>query len=133
LVYFGRMLDKVRLHAAGQLPPEYVANLGEIRPIVFDARCSRFLGVPYAEISARTLADGDDAAVLAWCHARGTPRSDDDCAIWNGHMTRLGWRDGLTERLQSRIAEYGLAGRGIETFFDLIEVDEGRPTGTRIP
>jgi hypothetical protein len=23
LIYFGRMLDKIRLHAAGQLPPEY--------------------------------------------------------------------------------------------------------------
>ena len=29
LVYFGRMLDKIRLHAAGQLPPDYVANLGD--------------------------------------------------------------------------------------------------------
>jgi len=28
LVYFGRMLDKIRLHAGGQLPAEYVANLG---------------------------------------------------------------------------------------------------------
>src|SRR5688572_6134665 len=29
LVYFGRMLDKLRLHAAGQLPAEYVNNLGD--------------------------------------------------------------------------------------------------------
>ena len=29
LVYFGRMLDKIRLYAAGQLPAEYVANLGD--------------------------------------------------------------------------------------------------------
>jgi hypothetical protein len=29
LIYFGRMLDKIRLHAAGQLPPDYVENLGE--------------------------------------------------------------------------------------------------------
>jgi hypothetical protein len=41
LVFFGRMLDKIRLHAAGRLPPDYVANLGEVRPTVFDARCCR--------------------------------------------------------------------------------------------
>ena len=29
LIYFGRMLDKIRLHTAGQLPPDYVENLGE--------------------------------------------------------------------------------------------------------
>ena len=29
LIYFGRMLDKIRLHAAGQLPPDYVENLGD--------------------------------------------------------------------------------------------------------
>ncbi len=27
LVFFGRMLDKIRLRAAGKLPVEYVANL----------------------------------------------------------------------------------------------------------
>ena len=35
IVRFGRMLDKIRLHARGALPPEYHANLGERRP-----RCS---------------------------------------------------------------------------------------------
>lgn len=29
LVNFGRMLDKLRLHAAGKLPAEYQANLGD--------------------------------------------------------------------------------------------------------
>ncbi len=29
LIYFGRMLDKIRLHAAGQLPPAYDENLGD--------------------------------------------------------------------------------------------------------
>ena len=30
LVYFGRMLDKIRLHAAGKLPEaDYGANLGK--------------------------------------------------------------------------------------------------------
>ena len=29
LVYFGRMVDKVRLEQAGKLPEDYRANLGE--------------------------------------------------------------------------------------------------------
>ena len=29
LIYFGRMLDKIRLHAAGRLADEYHAQLGD--------------------------------------------------------------------------------------------------------
>ncbi|HMD61950.1 MAG TPA: DUF5069 domain-containing protein, partial [Opitutaceae bacterium] len=32
LVYFGRMLDKIRLHSAGRLPAEYLDNLGDGKP-----------------------------------------------------------------------------------------------------
>ena len=41
LVYFGRMLDKIRAHAKGELPAEYVEKLGS----GFDGRCVRFLGI----------------------------------------------------------------------------------------
>ncbi len=50
LVYFGRMLDKIRLHAAGQLPAEYQANLGDDKFLTLDGRCCRFLGVAHAAI-----------------------------------------------------------------------------------
>lgn len=50
LVYFGRMLDKIRLLAAGQLPAEYAANVGEANPMFLDARACRFLGVAHAEL-----------------------------------------------------------------------------------
>ena len=129
LVYFGRMLDKIRLHAAGQLPNDYVANLGESNPRVFDGRCCRFLGIAYNDLVARTFAGGTDEEILAWAHARGTPRTDEECTVWNAFMTKLGWRDEVHERLKQRITESGLVGRGIETMFDLIEADEGRPIG----
>ena len=74
LIYFGRMLDKIRLHAAGQLPPDYVENLGE-HQFTLDGRCCRFLGVPYSQIKKRTLAGEPDEAVLNWAHAHGTPRT----------------------------------------------------------
>ena len=42
-VYFGRMLDKIRLHAKSSLPEDYQANLGK----GFDERCVQFLRIDY--------------------------------------------------------------------------------------
>ncbi len=126
LVYFGRMLDKIRLHAAGTLPAEYHANLGESRPNLFDARCCRFLGVRYADLAARTLQGGEDEEILAWCESSDPRRTDDECNTWNRFMMKIGWRDDRSGVLQERVREYGVAGKPIETFFDLIDYDEGR-------
>lgn len=129
LVYFGRMLDKIRLHAAGRLPPEYVASLGDTTaPNHFDARCCRFLGIAYADLRARVLAGGPDEEHLAWAHAHGVARSDEECYIWNAFMMKLGWRDDRTEIVRKRVVEYGCADRAamVESMFDLLDVDEGR-------
>jgi hypothetical protein len=126
LVYFCRMLDKIRLHAAGKLPADYVANLGDSQPGVFDARCCHFLGVKFSDVSTCTLAGGTDAEILAWCEQHGTKRSDEECEIWNGFMMKRGWRDAARPRLLQRIAESGLQDKAIETFFDYIDHDEGR-------
>ncbi len=124
LVYFGRLLDKIRLHAASKLPADYHANLG----IGFDARTCTFLGIAYDALKTRTLAGGTDDEILAWAHATGTPRNDDECNIWCRFMMKIGWRDDRSAILRQRVVEYGLDGKGftIETFFDLNEFDEGR-------
>lgn len=122
LVYFGRMLDKIRLHASGSLPAEYQKNMGGY----FDARCCDFLKVDHAAVQKRTLQGGTDEEVLAWCHEQGTQPTDDECDIWNSFMMKRGWRDPLTERLQMRIKESGFEDKPIETMFDYIEFDEGR-------
>src|SRR3954471_20419784 len=103
LVYFGRMLDKIRLHAAGKLPTGYVENLGEPRPPLFDARCCRFLGVRYADLVEVVHRGASDEEVLAWAHANGTPRTDDECTVWNRFMMKIGWRDDRSPVLQQRI------------------------------
>jgi gluconokinase len=126
LVYFGRMLDKIRLHAAGRLPPEYVSNLGETKPIFFDGRCCRFLQVPYEALRQRTLEGGTDEEILAWAEGQGRRASDEECVIWNRFMSKVGWRDDRSAPLRGRIEEFGLTGRPIETVFDLIDFDEGR-------
>jgi Domain of unknown function (DUF5069) len=132
LVYFGRMLDKIRLHAAGQLPAVYQANLGDGQLLTLDGRCCRFLGVPYVELRDRTLAGGTDEEVLAWVHARGTPRTDEECHMYNRFLLKLGWRDERSAVLPQRIRDSGLEGKPIETILDHIEYDEGRdPVATR--
>jgi hypothetical protein len=132
LVYFGRMLDKIRLHAAGQLLAEYQKNLGDDQFFVLDGRCCRFLGVRYTDLRERTLAGGADEDVLAWAHAHGTPRTDEECHVWNRFILKLGWRDERSAVLPQRIVDAGLTGKPIETIIDHIEYDEGRdPVATR--
>ena len=126
LVLFGRTLDKIRLDARGELPADYQANMGEARPTLFDARLCRFLGISYGALRDRVLQGGSDLEILGWAHSVGTPRSDEECVIWNRYMTKLGWRDERSGVLAARIAEYGLQGKPIETFFDLFDFDEGR-------
>jgi gluconokinase len=129
LVYFGRMLDKIRLHAAQKLPADYQANLGK----GFDARCCTFLRVNHAELATRVLAGGlDDAQLLAWCHERGGARTDEDCEVWNGFMMKRGWRDAGAEVLAKRIRESALEAAPIQTMFDYLDFDEGRdPVATQ--
>ncbi len=124
IVYFARMLDKIRLHAAGTLPaPEYTENLGK----GFDARCCSFLGIDYDELKTRVLAGGSsDAELLAWGEERGGRRSDEECDIWNNFMMKRGWRDAVVDVLAKRIRESGLEGKSVLTMFDYIDLDEGR-------
>jgi gluconokinase len=122
LVYFGRMLDKIRLHAAGRLPADYVPNLAR----GFDARCCNFLRIKHPDLAARVLQGGTDEEILAWCHEQGGPRTTEECEIWNNFLMKRGWRDSGSDTLQQRIKESKLDGKPIETFFDLIEYDEDR-------
>ena len=127
LVYFGRMIDKIRLEAQGQLPLEYKNNLGTGTAGFFDARCCRFLGIDYEKIKAEVLAGKNDEQLLAWILEAGTPRSDEDCVHWNHFMMKRGWRDEGQKNLQRRIEESAhLKMREINTMFDYIDYDEGR-------
>src|SRR5688572_3686306 len=91
IVYFGRMLDKIRLHAAGTLPAsDYATNLGK----GFDGRCCSFLRVSYDDLKTRVLTgDLHDAQVLQWAEQRGGGRTDEECEVWNGFMMKRCWRD----------------------------------------
>lgn len=124
LVYFGRMVDKIRLHQAGKLPEAYQSNLGT----GFDERCIRFLRISYQDLVDRVKASGDsDEQLLEWALNEGRHPDEEDIEIWNGFMTKRGMKDEASERVATRKAEYGLTDRAdIETMFQFIDADEGR-------
>lgn len=126
LVYFPRMLQKIRLMTEGKLPEDLVANLGK----GFDERCARFFRLPYDQIKAQLLTDltQSDEQLFDWCAQNGRQPEPDDIEIWNGFMTRRAWRDDLIETLRRRLKESNLPDDGtIVTMFDYIDADEGRP------
>ena len=124
LVYFGRMLAKIRLRAQDKLPADYHQNLG----IGFDARCCNFLQVKHEDVVARVKLGGTDEDVLQWCFENGRKPSDEEIEIWNGFMCKRGWRDESSGRLAQRLKESGLIQRtDTQTMFDYIDADEGRP------
>jgi gluconokinase len=123
LVYFGRMVDKLRLELAGKLPKDYHENMGK----GFDASCCEFLGVSYDKLRQRVREGGSDRELLDWCQSHGKKREPGDRAVWNAYLAKRGWRDDLADRLVFRKKEAGWEGRAeIQTFFDYIDADEGR-------
>jgi hypothetical protein len=123
IVYFGRMLDKIRLKAVGRLPADYFT--GTTNRTHFDSRCCRFLRVEYEELRARVLAGGSDEEILAWCFERGTRPSDDQIEVWNEFMKKRGWRDAGSVEFAKAKGERGFGARDdIQTWFDLHLAEE---------
>ena len=127
LVYFGRMLDKIRLAAAGQLPAGWQSMRGAPNPATFDARCCSFLHIDYAALEAETIKGGKtDEELLAWAFRNGRRPTAEEIEVWNAFMTKRGWRDAGTTRLHERLAEIGLPPGTVQTMFEFIDLDEGR-------
>jgi hypothetical protein len=124
LVYFPRMLDKVRINEAGALPKGYAEHLGS----GFDGRCLNFLGVKYEDVKKQVLAGESDDKIFQWALVNGRKPTEEDIEVWSGFMQKRGWRDEASERVAFRLKEAGLEHRDKEavTMFDFIDLDEGR-------
>lgn len=126
IVYFRRMLDKARLAAQKDLREDLIPNLG----IAMDAWACEFLYVEYPHVVDQLQNLSTDEAVLEWCFTHGKKPSHQEIKVWNAYMTKIGWRDHLTEKLHQRKTESGLGAReDIQTMFDYIDADEGRAPG----
>jgi hypothetical protein len=113
MMYFPRMLDKVRLRARGELAEDYHANLGKVTTA--DGACTNFLRVNY------------DEEILEWCFEKGRRLNEGDVMVWNGFVSKLGWNDFATPMLERQKQKLGITDRDdIETIGDLIDFEEGR-------
>ncbi len=121
LVFFTRMLDKIRLHEQNRLPSDYNRGHG------FDGRLCRFLHVDYDALVAVTLAEEDDAKILERCYVNGRRPTEEEIVVFNAFLSKRGWRDDVSEWIAEQKAKMELSDReDIQTAFDVHDADEGR-------
>lgn len=122
-VYFARLCSKVRLHASGDLDPEFHPNMGK----AMDLWTCQFLHVDYPDLQKVILGGATDGEALEWCWQNGRKPSEPELEWWSSYMRNRGFRDDLTEKLIFRKEEAGWQDRDdIQTFFDYLDADDGR-------
>ena len=123
MYYFPRMIDKIRLHLKGELSEDYHEQFGK----GFDGRCCSFLKVKHSDLIQQVKAGKSDAEVLAWCFENGHHASEGDILMFNDFMSKRGWRDNASDYIAEIKTKNNIANRDdVQTFFDLIELDEDR-------
>jgi hypothetical protein len=123
LVYFARMLDKIRSVAKGEVPAECIENFEKD----FDQKCAIFLGVNY-ELVVDYVNNGlSDHAVLQSCFGMGHRPSEGEIYMWNEFMRKRGWNDELSGTLETEKKRHAMLSRSeIQTVFQFIDADSGR-------
>lgn len=124
LHHLGRMLDKIRLKLAGQLPEDYHRNYG--LSVGLDGNLCGFLNVKFEEIEARVAQGGTDEEIAEWILARGLRPNRTQTHVWNEYLRKLGWNDRISSFVAKIKAENGLTAHPACTTFELIELGENR-------
>ena len=119
--YFPRMLSKIRLHLSGDLGDDYEPFRGK----GLDGKCCGFLDVDYNDVIQQVKNGCSDAEVLAWCLENGRSPTEQDTEMYNGYISKLGWRDKGSDMLAEMVKKAEFK-EDIPTFFDFIDTDEGR-------
>lgn len=128
VVYFARMISKIRLHAAGKLPADYVVHLGFANDTTLDARFCRFWALDYEQVKTRALQNNAPAeAVFDDLFAGRQPLNVEHVFAWNLFLLKRGWRDSASDGVAAGKAASGLSNRDdIQTWADLHDAEEGR-------
>ncbi|MDP6041506.1 MAG: DUF5069 domain-containing protein [Candidatus Latescibacteria bacterium] len=125
ILFFARMLDKMRMLLANELPEEYVVKMKTKG--CYNSRCLKFLRVSYDNVLEQVRQGKNDEDILNWCFENGRQPDEEEIFVWNQFMEKKGWRDEESKQLEDYKAESGLSHRtDIVTFFDYYDVDEGR-------
>ncbi|MGZ0710177.1 DUF5069 domain-containing protein [Coraliomargarita sp. W4R53] len=123
MLYFPRMLDKIRKYAASELREDFHKSLG----VALDGRCCAYFRLEYSDVIKRTLTGDSDEAIFDWCLENGRDLNEVDIFIWNEYARKIGWNDARAETLETYKSKSGLKHReDIQTMFDYMEADEGR-------
>jgi hypothetical protein len=123
-VHLPRFVDKIRLHLAGKLPPDYQENFTK----GFDGSWLRAAGMTAEqmfEVVKNSITDGE---VCDWLR-KHVKKSSADKAGFNNFVLNRGTEPDpeLQARLKMRKEQAGLAHRNdIKTFVDFIDADEKR-------
>lgn len=122
--YLPRYIDKIRLHLAGKLHPDYQPNLGK----GFDGLWLKAAGLTHEqmlEVVQNSLTDGQ---VCDWVRQHVNRTDADKAAHREALLSRPLADDGAgQERLKLRKAESQISHRDdIRTFVDYIDADEKR-------
>jgi gluconokinase len=122
-VYLPRFIDKIRLHLAGKLAPDYQENLTK----GFDGAWLKAAGLSaeqFVAVVKNTLTDGE---VCDWVREHVRKTEAEKAAFADFLLNRGREGEDLQARLRQRKQEAGLAGReDIQTFIDCIDADEKR-------
>ena len=123
-MHLPRYIDKIRLHLAGKLHPDYQPNLGK----GFDEKWLKAAGLAherFMEVVGGTITDGQ---VADWV-LKNVKKSDADKRAHAESMLNYPRPDDgeMQARLEMRKQQAGLAHRDdLKTFVDFIDADEKR-------
>jgi len=122
-VHLPRFVDKIRLHLAGKLHPEYQNSFTD----GFDGLWLEAAGLTaeqFIDVVKKTITDGE---VADWVRQNVKKTDADKQAFAKYVLNRGNDADDSKARLEKRKQELGLAQRpDVKTFVDLIDADEKR-------
>jgi gluconokinase len=126
ILFFARMLDKLRLKEQGLLANDYNYAGGPVQDC-FDGYFCRFFGIDVPQLVERVRAGGTDDEILAWCFENFGRANEEKIKFWNNFVVKRGWRDDSTGELQEVKKASGFGDRtDIQTWVDYHDADEGR-------
>ena len=123
-VHLPRFVDKIRLHLAGKLPPDYEENFTR----GFDGSWLKAAGVTAQQIIDVVKVTISDGEVCDWVR-KNVKKSASEKAEFNKFVLNRGTEPEpeLQARLKMRKEQAGLGHRAdINTFVDFIDADEKR-------
>ena len=123
-IHLPRYIDKIRLHLAGKLHPDYQPNLGK----GFDEGWLKAAGVTHeqmVEVVKRSITDGE---VCDWVRKNVKKSAADKAALLTKMLDYPRKDDApMQERLKLRKQQSGISHRDdIQCFVDYIDADEKR-------